>query len=124
MVLMNQLTTKVDSYDKRMNIDKFTQKSLSVQSEEISSYIFLSSLVTNAILDCYKKNFLISQSPSLIALFPLYTLFPFHLYPSRADQMIGVNTCLISTFLKSLCSSCKVENYCSGITSTLMRQES
>ena len=49
---MNQTTTKVDSSDKRMKIDKFMlKKSSSAKSEEIYSYIFLSSLVTNAILD-------------------------------------------------------------------------
>ena len=71
--------------------------------------------------DCYSVSFLISQSPSLITSFFFYTLFPFHFCPPRAGQMVGIDTCPISIFLKSLCSSCKVENHCSGITCTLMR---
>ena len=84
----------------------------------LDSYIFLIVLITNLVPDYYNISFLISRSPSLIASF--YTLFPFHLLPPRAGQMVGVDTCPISTFLKSLCSSCKAENHCSSITSILM----
>ena len=59
-----------------------------------------------------------------IASFFFYTSFLFHPYPPHASQMVGVDTCPISTFLKSLGSSYKAENHCSGITSTLMRPES
>ena len=92
------------------------------RSIHIYIYIYISSLITNSVLDCYNVFLLVSRSP-LIDSFFFYTIFPFHLYPPRAGQIFGVDTCLISTFLKSLYSSCKVENHCSGIISTLMRLE-
>ena len=61
---------------------------------------------------------------TLIALLFFYTTFLLHLHSPYTDQMVDLDTCHISLFLKSLCSSCKVENHCSGITSTLMRPES
>ena len=60
-------------------------------------------------------------SLSLIPSFFFYILFLFYLFPPRASQMVGVDTCPISTFLKSLCSRCKAENHCLGITSILIR---
>ena len=74
--------------------------------------------------NCYSISFLILRSFSLRAFLLFYTTFPFHLYPPHADQIVGVDPYPISTFLKSLGSSYKVENYCSGITSSLMRLES
>ena len=41
---------------------------------------------------------------------PFYIIFPFHLHLSRADQIVGVNSYPISTFLKSLGSSYKAES--------------
>ena len=70
-------------------------------------------------LQCFSLSlFLI---PPLIASFFFYTLFSFHLHPPRAGQMVSLNTYPISTFLKSLGSSCKAENHCLGITSILIR---
>ena len=121
---MNQIITKVDSDDKKTKMNKFELKKIVIaQSEEISSCIFLSNLITNIILDCYNVFLLVSQSPPLIASFSFYTFFLYHFYLSRVGQMVGVDTCPISTFLKSLCSSCKAENYCSDIISTLIRLE-
>ena len=126
---MNQITTKVDSDDKRMKINKFKLKKIvfgTVRGDQfiyIYIYIYISSLIIDTILNCYSVFLLISWSLSLIASFSFYTLFSFHLYFPRADQIVGVDTCPISIFLKSLCSSCKAENHCSGITSTLMRSE-
>ena len=73
--------------------------------------------------NCYSAFFYKFPIHSLIASFFFYTPFLLHLHPPRTDQMVGVNTCPISTLLKSSCSSCKAENHCSGITSTLMRWE-
>ena len=73
----------------------------------------LSSLITNLVPNYYSISLLIFWSPSLIALFFLYTTFLFHLYPPRANQMVGVDICSINTFLKFLCSICKAENHCS-----------
>ena len=102
-------------------IDLNQRKLSQAQSEEISSYIFFTSLITNLVPDYYSVSLLISRSLSLIASVFFYTLSTFRLNPPRAGQMVGVNTCLINTFLKSLRSSCKAENHCSGITSTLMQ---
>ena len=63
----------------------------------------------------------VSPSPSLIATSFFYTLFLFHLYPPHAGQMVGIDTCPISTFLKFLYDSCKGENHYLGIASTLMQ---
>ena len=54
------------------------------------------------------------QSPSLLASLLFYTLISLH-FP-RACQMASVDTCPISPFHKSLCNSCKADNYCSNIT--------
>ena len=74
--------------------------------------------------DYYSVSLLILWSPSLKVSLPFYTIFSFHLYPPRTDQIISVDPCPISTFLKSLGSSCKAENYYSGIISSLMQPES
>ena len=73
--------------------------------------------------NCYSISFLILRSFSLRASLLFYTTFPFHLYPPHADQIVGVDPYPISTFLKSLGSSYKAENYCSGIISSLMWPE-
>ena len=52
--------------------------------------------------NCYSVSFLILRSPSLRVSLLFYTIFSFHLNPSRADQIVGVDPCPISTFLKSL----------------------
>ena len=96
----------------------------SVKSEDTGSYIMFLGNVTSLVLDCYSVSFLIFPILSLTPSFFFYTVFPFHLHLPRACQMVGVDTCPISTPHKSLCSSCKAEIRCSGITSILMRLES
>ena len=124
---MSWTTSKMDSDDKKRKIDWFELKKIVLGevwgNQFIYIYIYISSLITNSVLDCYNVFLLVSRSPSLIDSFFFYTIFPFHLYPPHVGQIFGVDTCLISTFLKSLYSSCKVENHCSGIISTLMRLE-
>ena len=72
----------------------------------------------------YSVFLLIFRSPFLSVFFLFYTILLFHLYPPRVDQIDDVDSCPISTFLKSLGSSCKAERYCLGITFSLMRPES
>ena len=86
--------------------------------------MFPTGLITMLVLDYYSISVLISRSPSLIASFLFYTLFCFHLHPSRAKQMVGFDTYPITTFLKSLGSSYKDESYYLDITFILMRLES
>ena len=59
--------------------------------------------------NCYSVSFSILRSPSLRASLLFYTIFPFYLYHSHVDQIVGVDSCPISTFLKSLGCSCKAE---------------
>ena len=89
-------------------------------SKEINSYILFLNLITSLVLGYYSVSLLISQSPFLLA----FSLFSFHLCSPRACQMAGVDTCPISTFHKSPCSSCKTDNHYSNITFILMRLES
>ena len=75
---MNQTTNKIDSDDKKMKIDWFNLKKMFLaQFEEIYSYIFLLSLITSSILDCYSIFLLISQSLSLRTSLLFYTTGPF-----------------------------------------------
>ena len=60
--------------------------------------------------DCYSVFLLISRSFTLKVSRPFYTTFPFHLHLPRVDQIVGIHPCPISTFLKSLGSSCKAES--------------
>ena len=69
----------------------------------------------------YSVSLLILRSLFLRTSLLFYTIFPFHLYSPHVDQIVGVDPCPISTFLKSLGSSYKAKNYCSSITSSLMR---
>ena len=50
----------------------------------------------------YSVFLLISWFSFLRVFFPFYTIFFFHLHPPHVDQVIGVDPCPISTFLKSL----------------------
>ena len=74
---------------------------------------------------CYSVFLSISRSHSLRVFFLFYIIFLLSSLPStyRLDCWCVV-PCPVSTFLKSLGSSYKVENYCSGITFSLMRSES
>ena len=72
---MNQTNIKVDPDDKKMKLDGFVVKVSSAQFEEISSYIFLSGLITKLVIDFY------SVFLSLFLIFSLISLFPF-IYPS------------------------------------------
>ena len=120
--LVNQTTNKVGLNDKRVKINKCKLKKIVLgKVRGDCSYILFLSLITSLVPNCYSLFLSISRSPSLLASFLFYTLFSLHLCPPRACQMAGVDTCLISPFHKSLCSSC---NYCSSITSTLMRPKS
>ena len=74
--------------------------------------------------DCYSVFLSNFRSPSLRVSPLFYTIFPVHLYPPHADQIVDIDPCSISTFMKSLGNSCKAENYCSGIISSLMQSES
>jgi len=103
---------------------RLEEKMSSAKFEETGSYIMLLSMVISLILDCYSISFLIFRSPCLIASSFFYTVSPSHLRFPHACPMVGVDTCSISPSQKSSCSSCKTNNHCSDITSTLMWLES
>ena len=73
---------------------------------------------SSRMLQCF---FLFFSIPILVPSPSFYTVSPFDPYLPHACQMVGVNTCPISTSYKSSCSSCKAKIYCSVITSTLMQ---
>ena len=114
----------MNSDDNKVKVDwSYFKKSSSAQSEEISSYILLEvgyKYNTNG----YNVSFLILRSPSLRTSPLFYTISPFHLYYPCVGQIVGIDSCPINTFLKSLVSSCKAKNYYLGITSSLMWPES
>ena len=86
-VLVNQTNTGKDSDDKRMKRKRVVlKKSSSAKSEEVCSFILLTSLITSLILECFFVSlFLFSffRSPNLISSFFFYTLplFDLHLLP-------------------------------------------
>ena len=112
---MSLTINKVDSDDKKRKIDWFKLKKIVLDTVREVQLLYIS------LKFHYKYNFLLLQCFSLSfsihllrVSFPFYTIFPFHLHLSRANQIVGVDLYPISTFLKSLGSSCKAESYCSG----------
>ena len=73
---------------------------------------------------CYNISLSILRSPFSQGFLSILYFLPSFISPPCVNQIIGVDPCPINTFLKSLGSSCKAENYCSNITSSLMRPES
>ena len=124
-VLMSWTTNKVDSDYKKKKIDWFKLKEIVLGAVRGDQFLYISLKFD------YKYNSWLLQYFSLCFSIPIlrvsllfYTIFPFHLHLPRANQIVGVDPCLISIFLKSLGSSCKAESYCSGITSSSMWPES
>ena len=112
---MSLTINKVDSDDKKRKIDWFKLKKIVLDTVRGVQLLYIS------LKFHYKYNFLLLQCFSLSfsihllrVSFPFYTIFPFHLHLSRANQIVGVDHYPINTFLKSLGSSCKAESYCSG----------
>ena len=123
--IMSWVAIMVDPNDNKVEIDWFLLKKIilnTIQGDQFL-YIFLE-FDYKYIFQCY--SILLSNFQSPLSRPPFYFIlsFPFHLCPPRVDQIVGVDPCHISTFLKSLGSSCKADNYCSGITSSLMQPES
>ena len=123
-VLMNQTNIKVDSNDKKMKLDRFMVKKIVLGTVRGDQFLYLSFRfdykVSSKSLQCYSLHFPI---PLSLSPFFFYTLSTFHLHVPCACQMVGVDIFPINLSPKSSCSSCKAENYCLGIISTLMRLE-
>ena len=98
----------MDSDDKKMKIDWFKLKKIVLDTVRGVQLLYISLKFD------YKYNSWLLQCFSLRVSFPFYTIFPFHLHLPRANQIVGVDLYPISTFLKSLGSSCKAESYYSG----------
>ena len=120
---MSWTTYKVGSNDKKRKIDWFEVKKIVLNIIWEDQFLYISHKFDynfgSWLLQCFSLDF----HPLLSMPLSFYIPFLFHLYPLHARWMVGVDTCPISTFLKSICSSCKAENYCLGITSTLMRPQ-
>ena len=119
---MSCITVRMDLEDNKVKVDWIYLKKfvLAIVQGDQFLYILLE-IGYKYSFDCYSISLSILQSLSLRISLLFYTISPFHLYPPRADQIAGVGSCPISTFLKSLGSSWKVENYYSCITSLLMQ---
>ena len=108
---MSWITNKVGFNDQKKKMDKFKLQKI------VLGIVWGDQFLYTALKFDYKfgswllsVSFFIPWSPSLSVFFFFYPFFPFHLYPTRASQMFGVDPCPISTFLKSSCSSCKNPN--------------
>ena len=122
---MSWMTVTMDPDDNKIKVDLIYLRKIVIDTVQGDRFLYISLEVSYKYSsNCYSVSFSILQSLCLRVSLLFYTIFPFHLYPPRADQIIGVDSCPISIFLKSLGSSCKAENYCSGITSSLMQSES
>ena len=122
---MSWIAVTMDPDDNKIKVDLIYLRKIVIDTVQGDRFLYISLEVSYKYSsNCYSVSFSILRSLCLRVSLLFYTIFPFHLYPPRADQIIGVDSCPISIFLKSLGSSCKVENQCSGITSSLMRPKS
>ena len=122
---MSQVNIIVNSNDNKVKIDWLYIMKIVLGTIREDQFLNIILEVDYKYLSyCYNVSLLILRFLSLKISLLFYTIFPFHLYPPHADQIVGIDSCPISTFLKSLGSSYKAENYCSGITSSLMQPES
>ena len=113
-VLINQTNFRMDS-----DLERKKKKSVCVRVNRPRQDPRRSVLIY-----CFSVQLQISSSPVPVFLFPFYTPLLSRSYFTRVYWRVGVDTCPICTFHQSLCSSCKAETHCSGITSTLMGPES
>ena len=122
---MNWIAIIVNPNNNKVRKDRFYLKKIVIGIVRRDQFLYISlNLVINTVLIAIVFHFQISDL--FLSRPPFYFIptFHFHLHPSCAYQIVGVDLCPISTFLKSLSSSCKAENYCSDITSSLMGLES
>ena len=121
---MSWITIRMDLKDNKVKVEWIYLRKFVLGTVRGDQFLYiLLEIGYRYSFDCYSVYFLILQSPFLRASPLFYTTSPFHLYPPRVDQIVGVDPYPISTFLRTLGNSCKVENYCSGIASSLMRPE-
>ena len=123
---MSWTTNKVGSNDKNRKIDWFKLKKIVLCTVQGDQFLYISHKFDykfgSWLLKCFSLNFSIPLSHCLLLLLYPLPLSSF-LSTCKPDGWC-VDTCPISTFLKSLCSSCKTENHRSCITSTLIWPES
>ena len=108
---MNWITVRMELKDNQAKVEKICLSKFAIGTVREGQFLYkLIVQVTNTILIATVLSLFIFQSPSLIASFLSYTIFPFHLYSPRVGQMVGVDTCPISTFLKSLGVAVRLKN--------------
>ena len=114
-----------DSNDNKVKIDWFYLKKIVTGIIQGDQFLYIS-LEFNYKSSSQYYSLLLSilRSLSLGSSFYFILSFFFHLYPPCVDQIVGVDSYPISTFLKSLGSSCKAKNYYSSITFSLIRPKS
>ena len=116
---MTWVTIIMDPDDNKVKIDWFYLNKIVIDTIQENQFLYVS-------LEFVATVFFSSFSDPFPLGFSFYFILSssFHPYPLRVDQIADVDSCSISTFLKSLGSSCKIENYCLDITSSLMWSES
>ena len=101
---MNWTTITVGLDDLKAKINKFYLKKIVIGTirEEVFLYISLLNLITSPIF--VATVFFYLSSDPLSSAYSFYFILPsfFHLHPLRVDQAVGIDSCSISTFLKSL----------------------
>ena len=110
--LMSWITIIVDPNDKKTKINWFYSKKiiLGLIRGDVFLYISLFYLITSPIFVAIVF-FYSSSDPSSSGYSFYFILSSFlHLHPPLVDQIVGVNSCPISTFLKSLGVAVKLKN--------------
>ena len=99
--LMSQTTIIVGPDDKKAKINWFYLEKIvlgPIRGDQFL-YIFLLNLITSLVPVVIV---FFPQSLSLRSCFPFILSSFFHLHPPHVDQVVGIDPCPISTFLKSL----------------------
>ena len=100
---MSWVTVTMDPINNKVKIDWIYIRKIvigTVREDQFLYILFEISFKYN--FDCHSVSFSILRSPFLRVSPLFYTIFPFHLYPPCADQIVGVDPYPISIFLKSL----------------------
>ena len=124
-VLMSWITVRMDLKDNKVKVGQVYLREFVLSTVQGDQFVYILLEVGYRYShDYYSVSSFLLRSLSIRISRLFHTISPFHPYHPRADQIVDVGPCPINTFLKSLGSSWKVENYYLGITSSLMRPES
>ena len=122
---MSWVAIIVDPNDNKIKIDWFYLKKIVIGIVRGDQFLYIILEVDYKYHSyCYSISLLILRSLFLGSSHCFIFSSFFHLQLPRVHQFASVDPYSISSFLKSLESSCKAKKYCSDITSSLIRPES